>query len=365
MQKNSKKISTQRMILSAIGLLILIVVLNPQYIPFVNDATREELQTIINAYGGQFQSAAENLFKHSDKFVAILLIFVVVYIVRTITALIFSYIKFENRHKETLKVLLESVISYGTVIIGVIISLSLLGVNMAALFASVGVASLIVGFSAQQIIYDIIAGIFLIFEGQLSVGDIVTINGFRGTVAKIGIRNTQLLDIGGNIQIINNSDINNVQNLSKKQSVAICDIGMSYNQSIEEAEEVINNTIPYIQKKYPDVFHVAPVYLGVQNLGSSSVDLRIAANVDEGSLYQAKRLMNREFKMAFDANNIEIPFNQLVVTNLNSEDMSLSQIKRGNIIKDTYGFKINTSIYNGGNLGIFDEAEEADYGSIN
>lgn len=141
---------------------------------------------------------------------------------------------------------------------------------------------------------------------------------------------------------------------------------MSYNQSIEHAEEVINKTIPYIQKKYPEVFQTAPVYLGVQNLGSSSVDLRIAANVEEGSLYQAKRLMNREFKLAFDANNIEIPFNQLVVTNLNSDDFSEAVVtNRGNIIKDTEGFKINTSRYNAANIGIIDETDEAEDTTLN
>ena len=136
---------------------------------------------------------------------------------------------------------------------------------------------------------------------------------------------------------------------------------MSYNQSIEEAEKVINKTIPYIQKKYPDVFKVAPVYLGVQNLGSSSVDLRIAANVDEGFLYQAKRLMNREFKLAFDANNIEIPFNQLVVTNLDGNAAAQVTFNNGgNIIKDTDGFKVNTSKYNGGNIGIISELEDVE-----
>jgi len=357
MQKSTNKITTKRIVLSAIGLIMLIFIMNPKYIPFVNDMSKGNLQEIIDTYTGKFHILVQNVLNSSDKIIAIILVFVVVYIVRTLTALIFSFIHFENRHKETLKVLLESVIGYGAVLVGIIISLSILGVNMVALFASVGLASLIVGFSAQQIIHDIIAGIFLIFEGQLNVGDIVTINGFRGTVAKIGIRTTQLLDIGGNIKIINNSDINNVQNLSRKQSVAVCDIGMSYNQSIEEAEEVINKTIPYIQKKYPNVFRVAPVYLGVQNLGSSSVDLRIAANVDEGSLYQAKRLMNREFKLAFDANNIEIPFNQLVVTNVDGNSASIATNK-GNIIKDTEGFKINTSVYNGGNIGVIDENDE-------
>ena len=352
--------------MSAIGVMLLFFVLNPKWIPLVSSETKEELQMIINNYGGQFQAIISRVLESADRIIAVALVFVVVYIIRTINALIFSMINFENRRKETLKVLLESLISYGAAIIGVIVSLSLLGVNMAALFASVGIASLIVGFSAQQIIYDIIAGIFLIFEGQLSVGDIVTINGFRGTVAKIGIRTTQLLDIGGNIQIINNSDINNVQNLSQKQSVAVCDIGMSYNQSIEEAEDVISNTIPYIMKKYPDIFRTAPVYLGVQNLGSSSVDLRIAANVDEGSLYQAKRLMNREFKMAFDANGIEIPFNQLVATNMNGGNACDNvSVHMGNIMKDTNGFKVNTSRYNGSHIELFDECEEGDDGTSN
>lgn len=366
MHKNSKKLTAMRMILSALGLIMLVFVMNPQWIPFIEDETKTNFNTIIDTYTGLFHNVVERIAGSYDKIIAIVLVLVVVYIIRTINALIFSFIHFENRHKETLKVLFESVISYGAVLIGIIVCLSVLGVNMVALFASVGLASLIVGFSAQQIIYDIIAGIFLIFEGQLNVGDIVTINGFRGTVSKIGIRTTQLLDIGGNIQIINNSDINNVQNLSRRQSVAVCDIGMSYNQSIEHAEEVINKTIPYIQKKYPEVFQTAPVYLGVQNLGSSSVDLRIAANVEEGSLYQAKRLMNREFKLAFDANNIEIPFNQLVVTNLNSDDFSEAVVtNRGNIIKDTEGFKINTSRYNAANIGIIDETDEAEDTTLN
>lgn len=357
MQKNNK-LTAKRIILSVVGLILLIFVLNPEWIPFVGKDTKEGLESMIAAYTGQFQIMEQKASANTDRLIAVLLVFVIVYIVRTLNALVFKCIHFESRHQETLKILLESVISYGVVIGGVIISLSLLGVNMAALFASVGIASLIVGFSAQQIIYDIISGIFLIFEGQLNVGDIVTINGFRGTVAKIGIRTTQLLDIGGNVQIINNSDIKNVQNLSKKQSVAVCDIGMSYNQPLEEAEQVIAQTIPYIQKKYPEMFPVAPVYLGVQNLGSSSVELRITANVDEGNLYQAKRLLNREFKLAFDANGIEIPFDQLVVINRNEE--SEAEIPMRNIMSDTNGFKVNISRYDGGAIGIMDEAEDSD-----
>ncbi|MDO5518711.1 MAG: mechanosensitive ion channel, partial [Clostridium sp.] len=174
MQKNSKKLTAKRMVLSAVGLILLVFVLNPEWIPFLEDGKKSGLNTIIDTYTGQFHTLVESVINSSDKIIAIVLVFVVVYVVRTINALIFSCINFENRHKETLKVLLESVISYGAALIGIIVSLSILGVNMVALFASVGLASLIVGFSAQQIIYDIIAGIFLIFEGQLNVGDIVT-----------------------------------------------------------------------------------------------------------------------------------------------------------------------------------------------
>ena len=103
--------------MSAIGVMLLFFVLNPKWIPLVSSETKEELQMIINNYGGQFQAIISRVLESADRIIAVALVFVVVYIIRTINALIFSMINFENRRKETLKVLLESLISYGAAII--------------------------------------------------------------------------------------------------------------------------------------------------------------------------------------------------------------------------------------------------------
>lgn len=88
--------------------------------------------------------------------------------------------------------LLSSLVKYVAGIIIVCQSLSLLGVNVGTIIASVGVLALVVGFSAESLIADVVIGAFMLLENQYNVGDIVEVNGFRGVVTKIGIRTTSI-----------------------------------------------------------------------------------------------------------------------------------------------------------------------------
>lgn len=221
--------------------------------------------------------------------------------------------QFKSRHAETIKSLVCNLVKYAVVIYAIVFGLSILGVNMMAVIASLGVLGLIVGFGAQTLIEDVITGLFIIFEGQFHVGDIISIDGFRGTVTTIGIRTTQVTDAGGNIKIINNSDIRTLTNLSEVVSVAAAEVGISYNADLEQAEQVIRDLLEQLPAMYPDVFHETPSYLGVQALSASSVDLKVVAKVDETKVYQGMRLLNRELKLALDRGGIEIPFPQVVV----------------------------------------------------
>ena len=222
-------------------------------------------------------------------------------------------VKLRSRHAETIKSLVCNCIKYAVVIYALIFGLSILGVNMVAVIASLGVLGLVVGFGAQTLIEDVITGLFIIFEGQIHVNDIVTIDGFRGTVSSIGIRTTSLMDAGGNIKVINNSDIRTLTNLSEVDSFAVATVGISYNASIPQAEKVIAGLLGALPEMYPGVFKERPQYSGVENLGPSSVDLKVIAKVDESQLYHARRLLNRELKLALDEAGIEIPFPQIVV----------------------------------------------------
>lgn len=208
--------------------------------------------------------------------------------------------------------LLSSFIKYISAIILIFLVLSICGVDTTTLLAGAGILSLIVGLGAQPLIEDIIAGLFIVFEEVFDVGDIIVVDNFRGTVKEMGIRTTKIEDAGGDIKVINNSDIRSLINMTSELSLAICDIDIDYNESLENVEKIINDNLEEIKKNNPKIVN-GPDYLGVQSLGQSGVTLRFTANCKEIFKYQVQRDLNREIKILFDKNNITIPFNQVVI----------------------------------------------------
>ena len=213
--------------------------------------------------------------------------------------------------------MLDSFLIYAVTLVGIIWSLSAIGINLSTIFASIGIIALIIGFAAESLIEDIITGLFLVFEDEFNVGDIIEYNGFRGTVTKIGIRVTCITDAGGNVKIVNNSEIRNVLNKSKSLSAAVVDAPIAYSADLESAEEVLKDILAKLPELYPDTFTEVPTYAGVQALDASSVNLRVVAHVDESKVFTATRLMNREIKLGFDKANVEIPFQQVVIHHAN------------------------------------------------
>ncbi len=222
-------------------------------------------------------------------------------------------VKPKNPKGRSLVTLIKSATSYVTFIVGFFWCLAAIGVNVSTIFASVGIITLVVGFGAQSLVEDLITGVFLVFEDQFNVGDIIEVGGYRGTVESIGIRTTAIKDVGGNIKLINNSDLRNILNRSAIDSVAVTAVSVSYSTDLEKVEKVFETLLPAIREKYSDVFLEDPKYLGVQELGESGVQLKVIGKVNEKDIFSAARLLNREIKIGFDQNGIEIPFNQIVV----------------------------------------------------
>ena len=158
-----------------------------------------------------------------------------------------------------------------------------------------------------------ISGVFIIFEGQYHVGDIIVLDEFRGYVRNIGIRTTSIEDDGGNYKIVNNSDIRNLQNRSMNRSIAATELCISYDADIPTVENVILEALPEIFERNTDVWLSVPRYVGVDSLGESSVVLKFVVETNEQNFFGARRRLNRELKILMDKNNIEIPFNQIVV----------------------------------------------------
>lgn len=226
-----------------------------------------------------------------------------------------SLIKPRERKGMTLISLLSSLLHYVAALVILCWGLSILGVNVNAIVASVGIVALIVGFGAESLVADVVTGIFLLFENQYNVGDIVEVNGFRGTVKAIGIRTTSIVDTGDNIKIINNSEMKNILNRSDNVSRAVSDIAIPYETDLEALEAKLPDLLQDIHDRRADVMLAVPRYLGVQQLADSSVILRFVVEVAEKDIYSGARLLNRDLWLGFRKLGVECPFPQVDVHN--------------------------------------------------
>ena len=224
-----------------------------------------------------------------------------------------SLIKPKERKGLTLISLFSSLLHYVAALVILCWGLSILGVNVNAIVASVGIVALIVGFGAESLVADVVTGIFLIFENQYNVGDIVEVNGFRGTVKEIGIRTTSIMDVGGNVKIINNSEMKNILNRSDNISRAVSDIAIPYDTDLEALEAKLPKLMEDIYEARKDVMEAAPRYLGVQQLADSSVILRFVVDVAEKDIYTGARILNRDLWLGFRKLGVECPFPQVDV----------------------------------------------------
>ena len=213
---------------------------------------------------------------------------------------------------ETVCRMADNFIRTFSVIAIIYVVLSILGVDTNTLLKSAGILSLVIGLGAQSLISDILAGLFIIFEGEFQVGDIVTIDGFRGTVVEIGVRTTKVKEGSGNVKIFSNSSVKNILNMTKDLSVVSIDMGIEYGEDLRYVEKVLQQEFPSIKAKLPAILD-GPFYRGVSELADSSVNIRIVAQCREEDRIQLDRDLRRRLKLIFDEHNINIPYPQVVI----------------------------------------------------
>ncbi|MCC8060533.1 MAG: mechanosensitive ion channel family protein [Clostridiales bacterium] len=214
----------------------------------------------------------------------------------------------KNHRLQTMISLLYSTIQYIAAIVCLIWILKITGADVNTILASVGIVALIVGFSAESLIADVITGLFMIFENQFNVGDVVEIDGYRGTVENIGIRTISVRDSGDNVKIVNNSNIKNMVNLSTDVSRAVCDMRISYEEDLEQVEKILDDILEESFEKHNDIFLKKPVYIGVQDLHLRAVIVRIVAEVEEENIFSGRRILNREIYLGLEKRGVHIPY---------------------------------------------------------
>lgn len=217
------------------------------------------------------------------------------------------------KRRKTIIDLFRNIIKYILFIFMALVLLNLYGVNTTSVIAGLGVAGVVIGFALQEALKDIINGISIIFDNYFVVGDIVEFDGFTGTVIELGLKTTKIKKLTGEVLIIANRNIDRIINISKEKATIELKIPTAYEEEYEKVEQVLLNTINEAKNKYKEITKAE--FLGIDNLKDSSVDYLVRITCIRETQWDIKRAVLKDIKLAYDKNNIKIPYNQLEVHN--------------------------------------------------
>ncbi|MFP4348955.1 MAG: mechanosensitive ion channel domain-containing protein [Desulfococcaceae bacterium] len=196
------------------------------------------------------------------------------------------------------------------VVITTLTVLSELGVDIAPLLAGAGVLGLAIGFGAQKLVQDVITGVFILLEDQISEGDVVNVGGKAGLVEAVDIRTLRLRDLSGTVHTLPYSAIDSVSNLTKGFSFYVFDVGVAYREDVDEVMAVLQEIGAEMQNdpEYGKVILEPLEVLGVDAFADSAVIVKARIKTVPIQQWWVGREFNRRMKKRFDELDIEIPF---------------------------------------------------------
>lgn len=219
--------------------------------------------------------------------------------------------RIDPQRAATLRGLLRSVLRYAVDIAAVLTALSHLGFNTSALLASVGVVSIAVGFGAQSLVRDVLAGFFILFEDQFQVGDEVELAGVQGTVEEIGFRVTKIRGFDGALHIIPNGEITRVRNAARTPMRFLVEVRIGYDVDTDRALQVLEEACRRFQGD-PRVTS-GPTVQGVSSLDESWLTVTILGYARPGQQYQVGRELRLAVKKVMDEAGIQVPYPRTVL----------------------------------------------------
>jgi small-conductance mechanosensitive channel len=196
------------------------------------------------------------------------------------------------------------------VIIGIMMILSEVGLAITPVLAGFGIAGVALGFGAQYLIRDLIAGIFIILENQYRVGDVVRVADIGGLVEEVTLRRTVLRDLDGIIHHVPNGEIRTASNFTRHFARVNLNVSVAYDTDLDHAISVINRVGKELAEdaKWRKVIKSPPQALRVDNLGDSGIDIKILGDVKPMEQWAVMGELRLRIKKAFDAEGIEIPW---------------------------------------------------------
>jgi moderate conductance mechanosensitive channel len=215
----------------------------------------------------------------------------------------------QRQRVETVGSLLRSITTAVVITLATLTVLDLLHIPIAPLLASAGVAGVALGFGAQSLVKDFLSGVFMIFEDQYGVGDVIDTGEAIGTVEEVTLRITQLRDANGVTWYVRNGEIIRVGNRSQGFATAIVDMPVSYAENVERVVAVIREAVSAMGSDpvWADKFVEEPQVLGVESIVGMTMTIRTVAQCVPGENFAVQRELRERLKKALDAAEVMAP----------------------------------------------------------
>ncbi len=211
--------------------------------------------------------------------------------------------------------LLKSVVTGVVFAMAAMMALSEVGLDVAPLIASAGIVGVALGFGAQSLVKDFLSGIFMIFEDQYGVGDVIDAGEAMGTVEAVGLRVTRIRDINGTVWYVRNGEVLRIGNMSQNWAQTVLDIPVAYDEDLRRVRQVLEDVAHDLwdDEDFTGKILEAPSVWGVQDLAADAVLVRVVLKTAPLEQWEVARTMRERVKARFDLEGIEIPLPQRVV----------------------------------------------------
>lgn len=217
----------------------------------------------------------------------------------------------DERHAQRIQTISAVLRSTASVIIfGVafVMILSQFQINVAPILASAGVVGLAIGFGAQSLVKDVIAGMFMMAEDQYGVGDVVNVGSAVGTVEGVTLRVVKIRDLDGGLWFVRNGEISSVCNMSQDWANAVVEVPVEPTVEMVKAKTVIQGALDTFAQNssVADNILEEPTLAGVTSMSHGAFTIRIVIKTKPSSQWAVGRALRETLKQAFDAEGVRI-----------------------------------------------------------
>jgi len=216
----------------------------------------------------------------------------------------------------TLGTVLNNFAGWSIGIIVVLMVLSETGLSITPLIASAGIIGAALGFGAQSLVKDMLNGMFMVFEDQLGVGDVVNVGDVSGVVERLGVRITEIRDVNGTLWFVRNGEILHVGNYSRDWARVILDIPVPYYSDVAKVQERLLDTARAFRMRPEWKRKVLedPEVWGIESISAEALVVRLVLKVRGGEQWAAKRALHADIKSTLDKEGIDLPpLNRMVL----------------------------------------------------